>query len=156
MSQKEENLPANALIKSGIADPRKIENHLKSELQRRLMDAQHYSDEEIRRITDLDTALFAYDFILSTKESERFRALTRLSHCALNPFQPTSHRKIIGPIIVCCKKAIWRFVQAHFEKAFQGIEEFCAWSVVSQAKQTAEIGRLRKLLDLKSTSTNTE
>lgn len=132
----------NGLISSGIDNPAAVEHSISSHLQERL--GEHYSTTEIEHISALDSALFPADFELNEVDSNTFRSLARLSHCALKPAHLQSHRKIIGPFIVAVKKLIWKFMKVHLEHAFDGLQEFCSWMVYNQAKQAAEIDHLKK------------
>jgi hypothetical protein len=132
----------NSLIRSGIDAREEVEKSVSKRVQKRF--GEHYTAGEIDHISNLDSSMFPPGFELDETTSNTFRSLARLSHCALKPAHLRSHRKIIGPIIVAIKKLIWKLVKVHLEPAFDGLQEFCSWMVYSQAKQVAEIDRIRK------------
>ncbi|MDD2942715.1 MAG: hypothetical protein PHC51_07100 [bacterium] len=107
-----------------------------------------YNKTEIHDITHKKTTLVPTGTILSQESSERLRALSKLAQFQLRPAsQITSHRRLLGPVIVFFKKLTWPIIHIHLKETFAGIQELSAWSVVTMAKQESEIAQLKKAVE---------
>lgn len=103
-----------------------------------------YNKVEIHDITHKKTTLVCASTTLTLESSERLRALSKLAQFQLRPAsQITSHRKLLGPLIVFLKKLTWPVIQIHLKETFAGLQELAAWSVVTMAKQENEIAQLK-------------
>jgi hypothetical protein len=132
------------LINNGPApvalDATNLNAELEKELEARLKRAGDYDRREISAIEQLDRRLFPKDFKLSTEQTNSFRALCKLSQVELKPARAiTSHRKVIGPLIVLLKRLSWPIFKVHLKDTVDGLQEFCAWSVYQQAQNVTEL-----------------
>ena len=127
-----------------------LEQRVEQALQSRLDSSEYsYSTKEIDRIAGLDSRLFPADFMLDKQTSEQMRALAMLTRCELRANKEiSSHRPLAGPVIVAVKKLLWRMMRVHLDDAFKGLQEFCSWSVTSQAQSLVKIQRLEAELRL--------
>jgi hypothetical protein len=119
-----------------------------NELEIRLRGQQNYSSDEIERVSSLDSRLFPPNYSLSKEATRDLRALCSLSQCELmHPAKISSHRRIIGRPIVAAKRLLWRLISLHLKDTLSGLQEFCAWSVYSQAKLLARISEAEDLIN---------
>ena len=119
-----------------------LENTLLTRLNERIQTGK-VNREEIDKIEFLNTRLIPEGVVLEDRDSEELRALASLSRVHLKrPAEISSHRPIIGPLIVLFKKLTFPIVSFHMKDTIQALEEFAALSVVRQAKLSARIKEL--------------
>ncbi len=110
-----------------------LEQRAKHALQQRLKSTSNYTAAEIAQIEILERKLFPQQKI-NKETSDLFRRLCSLSNIHLaEPREISSHRPVIGPVIVAIKKATYPFIRAHLKGLIEALGEFCAWSVYAQA-----------------------
>ena len=95
-------------------------------LANRLASAPNYSAEEINEVSSTAINLTKNIKDIDEKSFERLRSLAKLSQTELKPSSISSHRKIIGPIIVTIKKLVWPFIHAQLKDSFNSNKEFNA------------------------------
>lgn len=126
---------------------RQLENTVNERLASRLAGNPHYSENEIRRISSLDISLFPRGVRPDEDCCNAFRSLARLSQLELKPNpRITSHRRILGPLIVGLKRLTWPLVSIHLKDSFSALEEYASWVVYTLARQSSEIEKLKKSL----------
>jgi hypothetical protein len=126
-----------------VSDLPEFNSFLASSLQKRLDGNRHYTKEEIQRISLLERKLVPAEFPLASQTSENLRALALLSRCRLeNASQISSHRAVIGRVIVAFKRLLWRFIYPPLEKAFDAQQEFSSWMVYSHAELLTKVNEL--------------
>lgn len=81
-----------------------------SALLSRLANSDKYTVDEIRDVSARSERLFPRDFELSKELTEDFRILAKHTRVELTPRNLTSHRKYIGPVIVICKRILFKIV----------------------------------------------
>lgn len=140
------------ICKNNSIDSEDLEARARATLERRLEGSTDYTADEIERVHTLKPNLFPQHFELSTAYADHFRALAKLSQQTLKPNgKISSHRKYIGPVIVFLKKLSWPLIRIHLKDHFQGIEDFCQWSLSLAGKQAQEISELKvRLAELES------
>lgn len=111
-----------------------LEQRAKDALSSRLKTSANYSAQEISEIAKLERKLFPHQAI-DKETTELFRRLCALSNIRLLPSREiTSHRPIVGPLIVAIKRISYPFIRVHLKGVIEALEEFCAWSVYAHAK----------------------
>ena len=115
------------------------------EIHRRVLEKKQdgiYSDEEIKRVTDLKNDL-------SPKKNERYSEMNlhlRKLHSnwdvAVNGGTITSHRKILGPVIVLAKRIGFKFIRFFSSAFFTRQTEYNAASVRFNSVVLEELTRL--------------
>lgn len=110
--------------------PTSHEEQANKQLNERLSTSEHYQAEEVLEIQKLSRKLFPLGYELDQQDTDAFRALCRLSQIDLRPVAAiTSHRRIIGPVIVAMKKISRPFVLLIMRNILEGIQEFASWVV---------------------------
>ncbi len=132
-----------ALILSGAADARALEERITRALAARLAEHPHYSAKEAGQIEQLNRSLFPEGCSIDYQTSEDFRRLAVFSQCDAKSPIIRSHRPLLGPVIVAVKKLFWKIVRGQLEPFFAGMSEFNAAVVEVQARQAVEIRRLQ-------------
>ena len=123
-----------------------LERHVFEALSSRLKTSPSYSDEEIVRVSGLSKRLFHDGFCLNEDQTNRVRALCSLSQSTLKPANEiSSHRKLIGPLIVFIKRLTWPLISVHLRDVFVGIQEFQSLAVETLAEQILATEELRQL-----------
>ena len=136
------------LLKDNGIEHTEILEKISENLNARLTDATSYTVEEIERVSRLDRRLFPAKFRLTSADSERIRALCALSKTEIDPLRGiTSHRPLIGPLIVGAKRLLWRSFKPLLDQTFDGIQEYNSWQIYSQAAQLRRIKELEDRLD---------
>lgn len=99
--------------------------HARSALAARLESAANYSRDEIDKVSSLNHRLVPQGLTVDLHTSERLRALARLSQTELKPpIIMRSHRKLIGPVIVAAKRAIWPLLNALLKDFVEAQREY--------------------------------
>lgn len=84
-----------------------LENRLTAKVQQRLADGE-YTEQDMRVVADLGKPKAELHLKMSDAKLERIRRLCQLWDIELRPpHQITSHRKIVGPLIVAAKKLVY-------------------------------------------------
>ncbi|MCB0346764.1 MAG: hypothetical protein KDD66_16730 [Bdellovibrionales bacterium] len=94
-------------------------------LSARLERSVDYNQAEIEKVSRLSHRLVPKGISVDEHTSERLRALARLSQTELQPpISLKSHRKIIGPVIVAAKRAIWPLLGALLKNFVEAQREY--------------------------------
>lgn len=113
--------------------------------QTRVNTLENYNLNEVIKINSLDLSLFSKDFMLEEKDSDLYRSLSKLTNFRLLPGnQISSHRRIIGPIIVKAKKLIFPFLNIHLSKLVEGLNQFAMLVVYALANNHEKLSKLSK------------
>jgi hypothetical protein len=137
--------PTALLVDNKLANASGLENKLKERLERRLSKSSDYSAKEIQEIDELNPYLFPANFRLEKADAAAIRSICTLSQTELKPARSiTSHRKLIGPIIVAIKKATWPMIKFHLTDSFKGIGQFNSWAVHTICKLLSDQRQLQK------------
>jgi hypothetical protein len=131
--------------------PEALEQDIAARLARRLEEAPCYNADEISKVSSLSTRLFPPGIKLDDALGEDFRLLVRFSTAELRaPSQITSHRPLIGPVIVAVKRLFWPLVRALLKDTFVQIEEYhsrmlqlCAMLIVKNSVLQDELNDIR-------------
>ncbi len=119
---------------AGVAEA--LEEEVTRRFQARLAAHASYSLIETETVALMPHHFIAASAVLSDKECERLRELAILSRCGLRYLEPiSSHRKIIGPIIVAGKRLLWKLLYAQLRKQFDAMEEFNGAMVENLARE---------------------
>ena len=81
---------------------------------------------EPERVAELSTAISRGAFMASFERMELLRGLCQIYSAGIRSEKITSHRKLIGPVIVFMKKGIFRVVSALLGPTFQLQRDFNA------------------------------
>lgn len=137
------------LVSPNTPDALKLSDAAKAALEERLgRDFRRYSQAEIDRVSTLDFRLFPKNFVLEEESTKQLRALAALSQCELkDPREISSHRPVIGPVIVATKRLLWRIMRVFLRDSFAGIQEFNSWMLHSHAKLLLRVDSLEKELE---------
>lgn len=134
-----------AILVENNAEFGQLNVELETSLSQRLHGNAQYSEEEIERVSTLSSRLFPANFEISTKDSEQMRALCMLSKAELHSASKiSSHRPLLGRLIVPVKRFFWNILSAQLRDSFAGVQEFQMWAVVNQAKLLTRINELEK------------
>jgi hypothetical protein len=110
---------------SGEPDAKLLEGRVSDALQLRLKQRSDLNEEEIRNVSELKARLLPEGYELDLPTTERLRLLCRLSQAELRPAASiTSHRKLVGPLIVRAKRLLWPLLRAPFKDSFAALDEF--------------------------------
>ena len=98
---------------------------------------------ELNSVSALSRRLFSEGIDKDT--TELFRAMCILSQCStkLNS-EVTSHRPVIGKLIIFIKKLIWRFIAPQIETTFASIQDCFSYIIISHAKALSELKDLKE------------
>lgn len=99
--------------------------------------------KEVESVNSLSRKLFDHEINKDT--TELFRAMCILSQCStkLNT-EISSHRPLVGKLIVTIKKIIWRFVSPQIEKTFSSIQDCFSYLIISHANCLSELKALKE------------
>jgi hypothetical protein len=103
------------------------------------------SDEERRSIEQLSYSLTGDGFATSPERMELLRQLCQVFSRDVRPQAPTSHRKVIGPLIVLAKRILYPLVNAVLGPTFQQQREFNALSLTLLTDLANEAGGSQKV-----------
>ncbi len=81
---------------------------------------------EPERVAQLSTTISKGAFVVSPERLELLRGLCHLYSAGIRAEKITSHRKVIGPVIVFVKKALFRVLSALLGPSFQFQRDFNA------------------------------
>lgn len=122
-----------------------LEDKLNSQLKSRILNSQDYDQTEIHSIEALEHRLFPKNFLLKKDDNEQLRRLASLSRVAVKPpSEITSHRPLIGPLVVLFKKLTWPIIAFHMKDTLKALEDFCALSVANHAKLLVALEEMEK------------
>lgn len=82
--------------------------------------------DEQARVSRLSTVLTQGAFVVSPERLELLRGLCQIYSAGIRAEKITSHRRVVGPIIVFCKKLIFRVVSALLGPTFSFQRDFNA------------------------------
>ena len=88
-----------------------------------------YSENDVKYIKLLEMKLVDGGLNVSEKDLERLRTLCKLWDVELKPAEITSHRPIVGHIIVAIKKALFPIIRVFLRDTFKQQRDFNAASV---------------------------
>ncbi len=119
-----------------------VEDTYKSQLGKLDLD-QLTLNGELNSVMSLNRRLFTKEIDKDT--TELFRAMCILSQCStkLNS-NVSSHRPIIGKVIVFIKKLIWKMVSPQIETTFASIQDCFSYIIISHAKALSELKDLKE------------
>lgn len=132
------------LVPTGATDVLVLQAQVHEKLSWRLARNDHYSFDEIEHIATLDHLLFPRSFVIDENLCNRFRRLAMFSQVGLRPVRTiTSHRKIVGPVIVLLKNLTWLLVKVHLQNTMDALQELHCGIVELLAQQVVEVERLK-------------
>lgn len=107
-------------------DEFKLTERIETALSKRLSASANYTAIEQNKINELNHRLVPEsDVEIDEKTGERLRALAKLSQTELKPPRAiSSHRPLLGPIIVKAKRALWPLLNALLKDTFRAQKEF--------------------------------
>lgn len=115
-------------------------------LSHRFTSHASFTLEEANKVGDLTHRLFPENIHLSEDSIEQFRAISRLSRCGLESMSGfTSHRPLLGPVIVFVKRICWPFIFAQIKRPFLSLEDFNMLLIETLAKQQVELEHVKKV-----------
>ena len=139
------NLPVNRLDTSWVS----VGGSADAELARSLFEkiealraAGKFSEADQAHIAKLSFSVTRDGFTATPERVELLRRLCQIYSADIRPQAPTSHRKIIGPLIVFGKKMLQPVVNAVFGPALRNQREFNA-NVVSLLTDLSNDGAKR-------------
>ena len=95
----------------------------------------NYTEKEIERVSKLSRRLFSVNSEIDAETLEPIRAAAALSNCELKPNPDfSSHRPVIGKVIVLIKKLTWPLIRFHLHRQFDALSEYNRWMLFSQVK----------------------
>lgn len=100
-----------------------------SSMEERLRE-ENYTADDLYYLKHLDTRLVKGELALDDAELERLRAMCQLWEVKLVPREITSHRPLIGPLIVALKKLLYPLLGALLKETLKQQQRFNA-SVIS-------------------------
>jgi hypothetical protein len=106
------------------ADPA-LENAITSAVKS-WADSGAMPSNEPERVAGLSTAIASQSFTTSPQRLEMLRSLCQIYSAGIRAAKITSHRPVIGPIIVFVKKVLFRSVAALLGPSFDRQREFNA------------------------------
>jgi hypothetical protein len=112
---------------------------LEERVQQRLR-TDEFKADEIKYVGKLDMRPVKGDLNISESELEKLRRLCQVWDIELRTENITSHRKVIGPLIVWTKKLILPVLKALFRNMIEQQKEFNAAAI----SLLAEIGNRKK------------
>ncbi len=135
------------IIENNALNCEDLNQRISQNLKNRTNSNEHYSLEETISVSKIDRTLFPKDFEVSDESRELIRILASFSACELKAARHfTSHRKLLGPIIVFLKKITWPIIMFHLKDKFETQQQLFSWMIFSQAKQIREIELLKRKL----------
>ncbi len=137
--------------RAGEQSFQELEHQAKLNLQQRLETSESYNQKEIDSVSNFQHRLVPAGLLLEEKSLEELRALASLSRIRLKPpSQISSHRPVIGKLIVAVKKATWPLVNFHLKDTIEAMEEFSGRMVASHSKALSRIKELEEAKQNKS------
>ena len=113
-----------------IADQYRLEERVQQAFAERLDAEPDYNLQEIDKVCSVDRRLFPEGYDPEFQTFENVRVLCRLSQFELQEAKEiSSHRKLLGPVIVLLKKLTWPFIKIHLKGSYDGQSEFNAMMV---------------------------
>jgi hypothetical protein len=100
---------------------------LTSLLETRVAEAQRaglYTERDVQQISDIQIATSRAAFVTSPEKLERLRRLCQIYSVNLRPEEITSHRKVVGPVIVAAKKALFRLLEGLLGRTIKHQRDF--------------------------------
>ena len=88
-----------------------------------------FTEENVRYISSITLSAAQQSFSTTPKRLEMLRRLCQLYHVDLLTPSMTSHRPVIGPVIVACKKLLFRILRPLLEKSLRQQRDFNAATV---------------------------
>jgi hypothetical protein len=83
-----------------------------------------YTERDEQHVKGIALATSKRDFVTSPERLERLRRLCQIYSINLRPEEITSHRKVIGPVIVAVKKALFRMLEGLLGKTIKHQRDF--------------------------------
>lgn len=112
------------LFVAGVADPeltQRLRMHIAEKEQEGVIPAG-----ESARVAKLSTALTRGTFVVSPERLELLRGLCQIYSAGILAERITSHRRVVGPVIVFFKKILFRIVAALLGPSFTSQRYFNA------------------------------
>jgi hypothetical protein len=104
----------------------KPDANLERDLAAAVSQMQEMPAGEDVRVANVTTAIAAGDFSVTPERLELLRGLCHLYSAGIRSEKITSHRPIVGPVIVFVKKAIFRVVSGLLGPSFRYQRDFNA------------------------------
>lgn len=82
--------------------------------------------DEVERVANLSTSISSGSFVVSPKRLELLRGLCHLYSAGIRAEKITSHRRVLGPVIVAFKQALFRVLSVLLGPSFQFQRDFNA------------------------------
>mgnify|MGYP007080248700 CR=1 FL=1 len=102
-----------------------LDERVKSLLSFRLANSKDFTALEISQVSSLEHRVLPRSKLVNTVALERFRTLCQLYRCELRALrQISSHRAVIGGVIVFAKRILWRVMQSQLREHFEQMQEF--------------------------------
>ncbi len=125
----------------GLGDP-ELAQQLAVRVEAR-RSAGEFTLENQRYVALLNRALISGVCRISPRHSDLLRRMCTLQPGAVQLHQVRSHRKYLGPVIVACKKMLYRVVKPLIDPMLQQQREFNALSLYLLADIANEVGSQR-------------
>jgi len=113
-----------------------LENELQAIRDKRI-ESGDYSIENIRYVSKLSLSACSGELSISDQKLEKLRRLCQLWDVKLRPREISSHRKLVGPVIVAVKRAIYPVLKFFLKDMLHQQREFNAATI----RLLAEIAR---------------
>ncbi len=140
-----------SILVENSAESAQLNTQILASLEARLRGNAQYTTEEIARVSNLSSRLFPANYVISEADSDQMRALCMLSKAELEDANKiSSHRPMLGKIIVPVKRFFWRILSSQLRDTFAGLQEFQMWAVLNQAKLLVRISELEEKMADKS------
>jgi hypothetical protein len=98
--------------------------------------------DELASVQQKTSKLFSSIHPIDKETTELFRAMCILSQCGSRTKPITSHRPIIGKLIVCFKKITWRIIEPQLKHILDGVSDCFSCLILSHAKLIQRINQL--------------
>lgn len=108
----------------GAADPQ-LEQAVATTV-RSWVESENMPSNEAERVARVSTAIASRRFATSPERLEMLRSLCQIYSAGIRAGKISSHRPVIGPVIVFCKKVLFRAVAALLGPSFERQREFNA------------------------------
>lgn len=128
---------------SWLTVPTGIDTGLQRLVEERVRDkvaSGEYTADDIYYVANVELGLCKGELLLPDKQLERLRRLCQLWDVDLRAAEITSHRKIIGPIVVAVKKLLHPILRAFFKETLKQQRDFNAAVIAYLADLSNERG----------------
>lgn len=123
-SNHSHNVETGWLRIGGAADPQ-LEQILATSV-RSWVESGMMPPNEAERVARVSTAIASRRFTTSPERLEMLRSLCQIYSAGIRAGKISSHRRFVGPVIVACKKVLFRAIAALLGPSFERQREFNA------------------------------